>query len=622
MHKYLFCGILFSLFFSHASAQWAQEYKAGYTTNFQQVISTSDGHLVAVGDFTQSSTSPNLITITKTTLAGKIVWAKSFGKDVQQNGLYIAETKDGGYVVSGIEIRIDPGSFEPSSTLSVFKLTAAGTLVWSKLLQQGNQNNMVSNALIATADGGVLLGGAFTQSIGPAILWNSYLAKLDNGGNVSWSRQLDAPGPRRWITALVETNAGYTVVSQSFTGNILAQADAVNVSKINKSGTVLNSVQVTLQAAPVHFVQSACATGDNGIAIAAAVGNGPGSFDLWLLKINNQMKVSWSSTIDINADDRPNRITRLSNGNLLVTGTVLDKTITGKPLMLEIKPNGRLLRSRAINETARGAFGVALRSDTAYVVINDQFGIGSRYATLYSILNKNAICNTDGLAATQYRANGLLITNRSVEDQPATPVTSVMPYTLENVSYAVSTVCSVLPLQLLTFTAQASGSSTVLRWSAAAQVNTSHFAIERYTGSNYEAIGTVKTAAGTTAGNYAFTDKHPLPGTNLYRLKIVDADGTFTYSYVVSIQHAQAAIATVLPNPASTYTFLKLRLPQAEKIEYTVVNAMGIRLLTKSLPAPVQVLDEKLQIAHFAPGLYYIKIKAGMQSYTLQLVKD
>lgn len=99
--------------------------------------------------------------------------------------------------------------------------------------------------------------------------------------------------------------------------------------------------------------------------------------------------------------------------------------------------------------------------------------------------------------------------------------------------------CSVsggaLPMTLLQFNGNRRGNTIVLQWKTTDEINTSYFVVERSTdGLHFNAIQQVK-VSGEVSGNYTATDYQPLPGKLYYRLQMVDQDGQYSYSTVISI---------------------------------------------------------------------------------------
>jgi hypothetical protein len=118
-----------------------------------------------------------------------------------------------------------------------------------------------------------------------------------------------------------------------------------------------------------------------------------------------------------------------------------------------------------------------------------------------------------------------------------------------------------LPLELISFSGRNTEAGNLLSWSTASEINTSHFNIERsVSGTEFETIGMVSAAGNSKITQiYSFTDEQPYSGENLYRLKMMDLDGSYTYSKIISIRvdDLNAAlkptgIERLFPNPANS----------------------------------------------------------------------
>ena len=116
------------------------------------------------------------------------------------------------------------------------------------------------------------------------------------------------------------------------------------------------------------------------------------------------------------------------------------------------------------------------------------------------------------------------------------------------------TSCDPLPVSLLNFNGKLVGSTAVLNWSTAIEINNKKFVIERTSDYlNWEVIGEVAGAGNSSVTNYyTFRDYSPLQGVSYYRLRQVDFDGAFTNSKVVVIETGEHQIQvsiSISPNP-------------------------------------------------------------------------
>ncbi|MBC7651002.1 MAG: DUF3494 domain-containing protein, partial [Deinococcales bacterium] len=111
---------------------------------------------------------------------------------------------------------------------------------------------------------------------------------------------------------------------------------------------------------------------------------------------------------------------------------------------------------------------------------------------------------------------------------------------------------SLLPLSLLSFSAQLLNNNTNLAWETTNEVNASHFNVQRSKGvTSFNTVGTINTKGG---GNYTYIDNlSTLTSTAssiFYRLQIVDNNGDFTYSKTVAVTpNTTTKSVRIFPNP-------------------------------------------------------------------------
>lgn len=176
-----------------------------------------------------------------------------------------------------------------------------------------------------------------------------------------------------------------------------------------------------------------------------------------------------------------------------------------------------------------------------------------------------------------------------------------------------------LPLQMGEFTAVKKTYGIQLNWETITEQNASHFEIERSAdGINFASIGQVN-AIGNSADKqlYSYLDGQPLPGTNLYRLKLIDNSAAFTYSRVVAVKNGANLINIELfPNPASDILQVQLPSSQKETVNITITDAAGRSVYSRSLQVSQGNNAVSIPVQHFAKGTYYLIIdnKEGRRS--------
>lgn len=117
-----------------------------------------------------------------------------------------------------------------------------------------------------------------------------------------------------------------------------------------------------------------------------------------------------------------------------------------------------------------------------------------------------------------------------------------------------------LPVSLITFDAQQKNGDVLLQWATSSEQNTSHFEIEHSKdGTRFSKIGNLYASGNSTPiKNYAFTDLNAANGDHLYRLKIVDSDGQFTYSEIAKVTVSGRSSLQIFPNPAKDVLNIKV----------------------------------------------------------------
>ncbi|CAG4990288.1 hypothetical protein DYBT9275_00496 [Dyadobacter sp. CECT 9275] len=161
-----------------------------------------------------------------------------------------------------------------------------------------------------------------------------------------------------------------------------------------------------------------------------------------------------------------------------------------------------------------------------------------------------------------------------------------------------------LPVTLASFEATKSEGQALLRWTTAAETNTDYFEIQRSAnGKRWNMLGRVAAVKESTSLQpYSFTDKTPYQGQNLYRLKMVDQDGTFTYSRMQSVSFGESLELTTFPNPVSDKLFFTPGTEeQISSVEITDLS--GKIMLTTD-----KISDKGISIDNLHGGLYIVRL--------------
>lgn len=138
--------------------------------------------------------------------------------------------------------------------------------------------------------------------------------------------------------------------------------------------------------------------------------------------------------------------------------------------------------------------------------------------------------------------------------------------------------CTILPVELMEFDAQALNRQVDVNWSTASETNSSHFLVERSAdGAYFEPLGSVNAAGNSTSRNdYKFVDPSPVNGLNFYRLRQVDRDDEFAFSDVKTVLFRDSSIPLyVFPNPANDILQASFGSTSEGVIRWRVLDTSG-----------------------------------------------
>jgi hypothetical protein len=170
------------------------------------------------------------------------------------------------------------------------------------------------------------------------------------------------------------------------------------------------------------------------------------------------------------------------------------------------------------------------------------------------------------------------------------------------VAYTFASRVAPLPVTLTSFSAQAEGRSALLRWTTTEESNSDFFEIQRsLDGKNWVEL-TRQTSKGESKVlvTYQFTDVKPETGNNLYRLRMVDKDGTFAFSSIKSVRFEGNLRRVVYPNPATDRLFLNS--PESIR-QIRIINANGVEVYNAA-----KKFESELNISDLRNGVHLVEL--------------
>lgn len=188
----------------------------------------------------------------------------------------------------------------------------------------------------------------------------------------------------------------------------------------------------------------------------------------------------------------------------------------------------------------------------------------------------------------------------------------------------------IIPVELVSFDAEAVGERVELTWETASELNSDRFEIERAdvnaSGvSMFSKIGE-EDASGKSSVRRVYgpiVDKNiEFGSTYAYRLKMIDLDGDYEYSEAVelTIAGSDAVLGEAIPNPAINETTIKYVLGEEAQVEIAIYDMTGKKVLVAYRgfsPAGENTL--LMDLSSLNSGVYNYVLTVGEKSFKKQV---
>jgi len=255
-------------------------------------------YILLSGENTDSSVSA-----IKIDTAGKILWSKTFTAAGHQfHGAAVLSISEGGYLITGTDF------FESTNYGFIIKLDSLGNILWSKLVNAGENNSSLLVNAVETNKKDFVLGGTFYDY---QYNVSYYLIRIDGNGTLIWTK-IFGSGFYQSIAKLIPTSdGGYLAVGD---GNYSAE-DGVFIkldSGFNTCEPIQNIGSVeTLSISNKNLTVSAVSSIENAynssltVSSTGFVANICGVLPVNLVAFNaelqkNYVQVNWQTVTETN----------------------------------------------------------------------------------------------------------------------------------------------------------------------------------------------------------------------------------------------------------------------------------------------------------------------------------
>lgn len=515
------------------------------------------------------------------------------------------------------------------SSTFIVKLDNGGNFKWAKAFSNLSGWGNVGTSITVDLKENVYVSGWFNQMVdfdpGPATYiittnnYDTYCSKLDSLGNLLWVKNLAVNGFRGQPT--ITDQAGNVYITGIYSGTVdfdlgpgIYNLNAIDINsfvlKLDSLGNFLwakdwgssnvgpYGIRAEVSAMTLDKIGNIYFIGD--FLGAVDFDPGPAYYRLFskdlstysrvILKLNPTGNFVWAKKEDGYAKCEAIKVDGI--GNIYIVGKA-DSTydFDPGPAIYKLQGNGYstgFINTLDTNCTYKSAIfigGMSNYSEAIYDLDVDS------YNNLYIVGDFSSTVDFDpGLGISNLTALGY--TNAFIA------------------KYGLN----LLPLTLIRFSAIVQNNKKVLlQWQTAQEENTSHFIIERSTnGVEYLSIGKVK-AAGYSAAqrNYTYIDTS-LSSSNVYyyRLKMIDKDGSFTYSKVEKINISRINKLVVYPNPTKNSIRIFSGKSNMGFQSIKVISSLGrtVKELFNVSSLELSESGVEIDLKDLTPGIYFVQV--------------
>jgi hypothetical protein len=281
----------------------------------------------------------------------------------------------------------------------------------------------------------------------------------------------------------------------------------------------------------------------------------------------------------------------------------------------------------SIAESGERSFGgFQYKRFIATVTIPSQTYLNGVEYTVFEVKLSSSTNLLDIQLATNYESNVPTDYYFVVSDGAGNPLVDVTgvnnfyPTQLQNGTDRFFSLTNIaLPVELLNFQAEKTKNTVLLTWQTATERDMAYFDVERSDDAQiFKKIGMQK--AKGSRSSYQLTDEHPLSNIGYYRLKMVENDGTFSYSKVVTIERNKGLTVKAFPNPIQNELSIDV-FSEAKYLDFDVVDVLGRLIYQKKEQNTEGSKLLTINALDWVSGIYFLKVSDGKKVFQQKIVK-
>ncbi len=338
LYFYLLSVFLLSNVYSiEPDTLWTNTYGGMYKDQGLNILQTKDNGYLWTGLMTASENNSEDVCLVKIDSLGSILWEKTYGGYLTDKGVILLNSHSNGYLIVGYSQSFGMGG----SDVWIIKTNSFGDTLWTKTYG-GAEDDFIFSAQ-RSGDEYILAGFTHSFGYGKGDVW---VIKIDSIGNVIWDKTFGGAQNDEARSISTTFDGGYIVTG--YTKSIDIGNRDIWLLKLNKSGDTLWTK--TYGGIDLESGITVVQTKDNGYLIEGYTESfGNGGRDLWLIKTNENGDMIWSKTYGGYADDYGHKMEKTKDNGFLITGFTESSGNGGKDFwIIKIDSTGKELWNKTL----------------------------------------------------------------------------------------------------------------------------------------------------------------------------------------------------------------------------------------------------------------------------------
>lgn len=339
------------------------------------IIQTADTGFAIIGNTSSFGLTSDDVYLLKLNSNGSVVWSKTFGGTLDEEGNSMLQTANGDFIIAGAT-----NSVANEKKVLLIRTNSTGTIIWNKVIAVSYEEKAYS--IIETSTGDLVIGGYTTAGV--------YLLKMNSSGTLLWEKSYGNNNSNEICYQVIETSNGDYVMagkSDSVTQNLFLLR------------TDLNGNLLWTKSYGSCIGMSVLQTADSGFLITGMTDNA--NTEIHVLKTDALGNVSWSKAYGGASSDYANSVIKNGSGGYLIAGSTY--SFGGDDAcLLNIDANGNIIwfNTYGIPGAAYGE-GVVATFDNGFAFCGE---LGSDIFVVKTDSLGNSGCNQNNVvpAASNY----------------------------------------------------------------------------------------------------------------------------------------------------------------------------------------------------------------------------